>query len=71
MKGRIVEDYKGLSSFGYGGHGALMGKCPNNWQNTDYVLALFGRKASEARRSYSQRAVILIGWLVKWPRFLE
>jgi hypothetical protein len=31
-----------------------MGKCPNDWQNTDYILALFGEKASEARRLYSE-----------------
>jgi putative transposase len=31
-----------------------MGKFKNDWQNTRYVLSLFGRKVSEARRRYSE-----------------
>jgi hypothetical protein len=31
-----------------------MGKVKNDWQNTRYVLSLFGRKVSEARRRYAE-----------------
>ena len=31
-----------------------MGKYNNNWQNTEYVLSMFGRKVSEARRLYGK-----------------
>jgi putative transposase len=31
----------------------LLGRCGNDWQETEYLLSFFGAKASEARRSYS------------------
>lgn len=52
LRARLVADYKSLKAFGYGGHCALAGKCQFKWQNTQYVLALFGQKTSEARRLY-------------------
>ncbi len=52
LRARLVPDYKSLKGFVYGGHCALAGKCQNGWQNTQYVLSLFGEKASEARRLY-------------------
>jgi len=54
LRARLVADYKGLTGFRYGGHSTLLGKCPNDWQNTDSILSLFGQKASEARRLYSE-----------------
>ena len=54
LRAKLVADYKSLKGFSYGGHSALMGKCHNDWQNTEYILSLFGRKASEARRLYSE-----------------
>ena len=32
----------------------MMGKCHNDWQNTDYILSLFGSKVSEARLLYGE-----------------
>ncbi len=52
LRARLVPDYKSLNGFVYGGHCALAGKCQNDWQNTQYILSLFGEKASEARRLY-------------------
>jgi putative transposase len=49
-----MADYKSLNKFRYAGHSALMGKCPQQWQNTEYILNRFGRKASVARRLYSE-----------------
>jgi hypothetical protein len=54
LRAKLVADYKSLKGFRYAGHCALMGKCPHDWQNTDYILSLFGRKTSEARRLYSK-----------------
>ena len=37
-----------------------MGKCPNDWQDVDTILSLFGRRASSARsayRSFVEKAV--------------
>jgi REP element-mobilizing transposase RayT len=54
LRAKLVADYKSLKGFRYAGHSALMGKCPHEWQNTEYILSLFGRKVSAARRSYSE-----------------
>ena len=54
LRARLVADYNSLKGFVYGGHCALMGKCRNDWQNTEYVLSLFGQRISKARRFYSE-----------------
>ena len=43
---------KALGKNPYGGHGVLMGKVTAEWQNTMYILGLFGNKMSVARRRY-------------------
>jgi len=60
----IVEDAASLRTFPYTGHSALMGKKKRPWQDTDYVLKLFGRRVSEARRNlqrHSHSGVVDIG----------
>ncbi|MFH2043838.1 MAG: transposase, partial [Pseudomonadota bacterium] len=52
LRAGIVPDYNSLKSFVYSGHCALSGKCRNDWQNTQYILSLFGEKISVARRLY-------------------
>jgi putative transposase len=54
LRAKLVSDYKSLKGFSYGGHSVLMGQCRNDWQNTEHILSLFGRKVSEARRLYSE-----------------
>jgi REP element-mobilizing transposase RayT len=54
LRARLVDEFKNLKKYTYGGHCALVGKCQLEWQNTEYVLALFGQKASEARRLYTK-----------------
>ncbi len=51
VRAGIVEDVAALKVFAYTGYSALMGKKPRPWQDTDYVLGLFGGKLSEARRN--------------------
>ena len=52
LRAKLVSDIKELDSFTYAGHGALMAKTKAPWQNTEYVLGLFGDKVSLARRRY-------------------
>jgi len=52
LRARIVADYKSLKGFIYSGHCVLAKKSKNDWQNTQYILSLFGKKISEARRLY-------------------
>jgi putative transposase len=47
----IVEDVEALKAYPYTGHSALMGKQIRPWQDTEYVLALFGKTFSEARQN--------------------
>jgi len=54
LRAKLVANYKSLKGFRYAGHSGLMGKCPHEWQNTEYILSLFGCKISAARRSYSE-----------------
>ena len=54
LRAGLVADYKSLKGFVYGGYCALVGKCRNDWQNTKYVLSLFGPSVSKARRLYSE-----------------
>jgi putative transposase len=54
LRAKLVADYKSLNEFRYAGHRGLMGKCPQQWQNTEYILNQFGLKVSAALRLYSK-----------------
>jgi hypothetical protein len=41
-----------LSKYRYCGHGALLGNAEVEWQETEYVLALFGKRVKSARQAY-------------------
>jgi len=49
----MVRDTKSLATYWKCGHSALMGKCEYEWQDTDYVLGLFGKSVGSARRAYA------------------
>jgi REP element-mobilizing transposase RayT len=46
-----VGDVSALRSYPYCGYSALMGEMIRPWQDTQYILALFGRSVSEARKN--------------------
>ena len=52
LRAKIVKDLKELDKYPYSGHSALMGKVPRDFQDTEYVLNLFGKKVSAARKGY-------------------
>ncbi|MGD9332324.1 MAG: transposase, partial [Desulfobacterales bacterium] len=52
LRAGIVKNIAELDRYRYCGHGALMGKRPNDWQETASVLALFADRVSTARRRY-------------------
>jgi len=54
LRAKLVPDYPGLKHFPYCGHGVLLGKRHNDWQNTDYVWSQFGKSPSRARRLYHE-----------------
>ena len=52
LRVRLVEDLNGLDRYPYSGHSVLMGKMKNCWQETQWVLGMFGKKLGAARRAY-------------------
>ena len=54
LRANLVGDINGLDSFAYSGHGTLIGKLKNEWQNTEYILANFGKTVSKARQQYRE-----------------
>jgi REP element-mobilizing transposase RayT len=54
LRAKIVADLKALDRYGYGGHSVLMGRCRADWQDTDYVLKLFGGPIRQARKLYRE-----------------
>jgi putative transposase len=48
----IVEDMKTLNAYPYCGHAVIMGRLKYDWQDSDYILRLFGKTVGVARRSY-------------------
>jgi REP element-mobilizing transposase RayT len=55
----IVGDVTALKRYPFTGHSALMGRATRQWQDTEYVLALFGKSVSQARRNLQRH-------LAKW-----
>ena len=52
IRARLVENLDDLGRYPYCGHGVLMGKVNNPWQDTDWVLAMFGKNIDSARQAY-------------------
>ncbi len=52
LRARLVRDMTALDRYSFSGHGVLMGRHSNNWQDTDAVLRLFGKKVFYARKQY-------------------
>ena len=53
LRAKLVADYKQLSRYRFSGHSILMGKGKNDWQDAEYILGLFDKTKSKARRLYS------------------
>jgi len=52
LRAKIVKDLNELKSYLYCGHSALLGTVTNDWQDTEYVLNIFGTSLRAARRAY-------------------
>jgi len=53
LRAGLVKSLEALAGYPYCGHSALNGRVSRPWQDTDYVLAVFGETGSLARRAYS------------------
>lgn len=54
LRARTVKDIEGLNRYPWCGHSALVGTVEYDWQDTAYVLSLFGNGIKEARRAYGE-----------------
>ena len=52
LRAKIVKDLQALKKYQWCGHSALMGKVEAGFQDTSYVLRLFGQSTRKARRGY-------------------
>ena len=52
LRAGIVATMKQLEHYDYCGHGSLMGLRKCDWQEVDFVLSLFGKRVSAARKTY-------------------
>ena len=52
IRARLVTDIKALDKYPFCGHAVIMGKKKKEWQDDAYVLKLFDKKRSTARRRY-------------------
>ncbi len=53
LRAEVVKDLKQLNAYPFSGHHVLMGKFDHEWQDTDYVLGMFGKTMSAAIRAYA------------------
>jgi putative transposase len=54
LRATLVEEYRNLAGYPYCGHGVIMGRRKNEWQDIEYVLGLFGNKEGGTRSEYSR-----------------
>jgi putative transposase len=54
LRAEIVGDLKALEGYAYCGHGVLLGRNDNRWQDVVYVLRRFGKNVSAARWRYRE-----------------
>jgi hypothetical protein len=52
LRAGVVKDMTELDSYPWTGHGTIMGKTQQPWQDKDTVLACFGKTEKEAKRGY-------------------
>jgi hypothetical protein len=54
LRAKLVSEYGGLAEYSYCGHSSVLGRRNVEWQDTQYVLRLFGNKKLTARNEYSR-----------------
>lgn len=52
LRAGLVTDMEHLDKYPFSGHGVIMGVYQHSWQDSDAILAFFGKRASSARPDY-------------------
>jgi REP element-mobilizing transposase RayT len=54
LRANIVDTLSKLAKYRWCGHGIVLGRFQNTWQDREYVLRWFGQKQEEAKKQYHQ-----------------
>ncbi len=54
LRARLVEDMVGLEHYRWCGHGVILNRSKQEWQDCDYVLTRFGKTRKSARTAYRE-----------------
>lgn len=54
LRANLVDTPKALEKYPWCGHGVIIGKIRNDWQDREYVLSGFGKSARTAVRNYCE-----------------
>lgn len=57
LRAKLVADIKDLDEYKFCGHGVILGRYKNDWQDTNYILQRFGSDRFGARREYRKFVV--------------
>ncbi len=52
LRAGLVKSLRELDRYAFAGHGAIIGRRENDWQDTVYILRRFGRRLADAKRRY-------------------
>ena len=52
LRANIVSSFTELNKYPYCGHGILMGRRKQQWQDTKYVLGYFSKNVTRAKKAY-------------------
>jgi hypothetical protein len=52
LRAKLVVSMAELDRFEFCGHGVILGKHQEDWQDVDKLLGVFGERVREARRNY-------------------
>jgi len=52
LRAKMVKSFEKMDRYRWCGHGVIMDKVKNEWQDRDYVLQWFGKNEGEAKRNY-------------------
>ena len=67
LRAKLVRSMRQLNTYGYSGHGVLMGKRKAEWQDVNKVLGMFNGKVKLARKKYYDFAEVsfhkYLGWV--------
>jgi putative transposase len=54
LRAKVVSNFNKLNRHPYCGHAVILGYRKHDWQDTEYILRLFGKKAGPAKKKYSE-----------------